>query len=172
VKSDETLIEEALGGSEDAYSLLVAKYWQRIFRFLRRRVNDNALAEDITQQTFIAAFKYLKTFRGDSSLYTWLCTIAINNASKTPSNSLKTEHELHTVENPETILQVKQTVAEVMEVWSTLPRKQQRALYLRIHDNMRYYDIGIALRCSEQYAKKLVYLAKRTIRKEVNGKQR
>jgi len=171
VKSDDVLVAEALGGDEVAYSLLVAKYWQRIFRFIRRRVNDSALAEDVTQETFLAAFRYLKTFRGDSSFYTWLCTIAINNASKTPSHSLKTEHVLVTSDTPESRLQIKQTVDSIIKVWSTLPSKQQRALYLREHDNMSHYDIGVALRCSEQYSKKLVYLAKQTIRKVMNGKQ-
>lgn len=171
VKSDELLVIEALEGSEEAYSLLTAKYWQRIFRFIRRKVNDSALAEEITQETFLAAFRYLKTFRGDSSLYTWLCTIAMNKASKTPSHSLKTDVELHTAVSPESLLQVKQTLAEVSRVWAKLPRKQQRALYLREYDEMRYYDIGVALRCSEGYAKKLVYLAKRAIRKEVDDKR-
>jgi len=170
VKSDELLVIEALGGSEAAYSLLSARYWQRIYRFIRRKVNDSALAEEITQETFLAAFKYLKTFRGDSSLYTWLCTIAINQAYMTPSYSLKTDVELHTAVNPETLLQVKQTLAEVSKVWAKLPRKQQRALYLREYEEMRYYDIGVALRCKEGYAKKLVYLAKKAIRKEFDGK--
>ncbi len=41
VKSDDTLlISEALAGSENAYSLLTSKYWDRIYRFLRKRVND------------------------------------------------------------------------------------------------------------------------------------
>jgi len=171
VKSDAILITEALEGSEGAYSLLTARYWQRIFRLLRRRVNDSALAEELTQETFLAAYRHLKSFRGDSLFYTWLCTIAINKASKTPLRSLKTEIELHTTISPETLLETKQTMDMVLKVWGTLPRKQQRALYLREYESMRYYDIGVALRCKEGYAKKLVYLAKRTIRKEVDDKR-
>jgi RNA polymerase sigma-70 factor (ECF subfamily) len=165
VKSDDTiLISEALEGSEQAYSLLTSKYWDRIYRFLRKRVNDNALAEELTQDTFVAAFKYLRTFRGDSQFYTWLCTIAINKASKRPLNSLKTEVENITVDTPESIYETRQTVQHIMSIIDTLPSKQKKALLLKLEDNMCYNDIAVILRCSPNHAKNLVWKAKKTIR--------
>ena len=165
VKSDDTLlISEALAGSEEAYSLLTSKYWDRIYRFLRKRVNDNALAEELTQDTFVAAFKYLKTFRGDSQFYTWLCTIAINKASRRPLNSLKTDFENVTVDTPESIYEIKQTVGKVTQLIDTLPAKQKKALMLKLEDNMCYNDIAVVLRCSPNHAKNLVWKAKKTIR--------
>ena len=165
VKSDDTLlISEALAGSENAYSLLTSKYWDRIYRFLRKRVNDNALAEELTQDTFVAAFKYLKTFRGDSQFYTWLCTIAINKASKRPFNSLKTDFENITVDTPESIYETRQAVEQVHLLIEKLPSKQKRALLLKLEENMCYNDIATVLRCSPNHAKNLVWKAKKTIR--------
>jgi len=165
VKSDDTLlISEALAGSENAYSLLTSKYWDRIYRFLRKRVNDNALAEELTQDTFVAAFKYLKTFRGDSQFYTWLCTIAINKASKRPFNSLKTDFESITVDTPESIYETRQAVEHVHLLIEKLPSKQKRALLLKLEENMCYNDIATVLRCSPNHAKNLVWKAKKTIR--------
>lgn len=161
---DEILISEALAGSEKAYSLLTSKYWKRIYRFLRKRVTNNAVAEELTQDTFVAAFKYLNTFRGDSQLYTWLCTIAINKASKRSLNSLKTDFESITVDTPESIYEIKETVREVRLLSDMLPPKQKKALFLKIEENMCYNDIAVILRCSPNHAKNLVWKAKKTIR--------
>jgi RNA polymerase sigma-70 factor, ECF subfamily len=165
VKSeDELLIAEALGGSQEAFSSLTAKYWKRIFSFLRKRVKDNALAEDLTQDTFVAAFRYLKTFRGDSQFYTWLCTIALNKASRRPFESIKTEVDSVTSVTPETLLNTKQEFEQMLDMMGDLPVKQRKALYMKHSQGMCYNDIGVALSCSSKHAKNLVYKAKKTLR--------
>jgi len=169
VKSeDQLLIAKALGGSEEqkqrAYSSLTTKYWKRVFSFLRRKVNDNALAEDLTQDTFAAAFRYLHTFRGDSQFYTWLCTIAINKASRRPFDSLKTEVGSVTSVTPETILSTKQDFLELLDKIGELPEKQRKAVYMKHAQGMCYNDIGVELKCSSKHAKNLVYKAKKTLR--------
>lgn len=165
VKSeDELLIAEALEGSDKAYSSLTAKYWKRVFSFLRRKVNDNATAEELTQDTFAAAFRYLHTFRGDSQFYTWLCTIAINKASKRPFDSFKTEVDSVTSITPETLLNTKQEFHQLLDMIGELPEKQRKALYMKHIQGMCYNDIGVALNCSSKHAKNLVYMAKKTIR--------
>jgi len=165
VKSDDLkLIAEALEGSEKAYTSLTTKYWGRVFSFLRKKVNDNATAEDLTQDTFAAAFRYLHTFRGDSSLYTWLCTIALNKASKRPFNSFKIEVEGVTSATPESLLMSKQAFMLVVDIIEELPEKQQRAFYMKHTQGMCYEDIGVALKCGARHAKNLVYMAKKNIR--------
>jgi len=167
VLSDDTLlIAEALEGSENAYSSLTTKYWKRIFSFLRRRVNDNAIAEELTQDTFASAFRYLHTFRGDSQFYTWLCTIAVNKASRRPFDSFKSEVDSVTSVTPETLLNTKQEFALMLDMVNKLPDKQRRALYMKHVDGMCYNDIGVALNCSSKHAKNLVYKAKKTLRSE------
>jgi len=165
VKSnDELLIAEALGGSERAYSSLTTKYWKRIFSFLRRRVNDNAIAEELTQDTFAAAFRYLHTFRGDSQFYTWLCTIAVNKASRRPFESFKTEMDSVTSVTPETLLNTKQEFVTLLNEIGELPEKQRIALYKKHVHGMCYNDIATDLQCSPKYAKNLVYKAKKTLK--------
>lgn len=167
VKSeDQLLITDALEGSEKAYSSLTTKYWKRIFSFLRRRVNDNAIAEELTQDTFASAFRYLHTFRGDSQFYTWLCTIAVNKASRRPFDSFKSEVDSVTSVTPETLLNTKQEFAQVLDSIDKLPEKQRKALYMKHVQGMCYNDIGVALNCSSKHAKNLVYKAKKTLRSE------
>lgn len=74
------LVEKARNGSEDAFEQLVKRYSTKILRIacgITRHYHD---AEDVTQTTFLKAFNKLHLFRGDSSFYTWLASIAVNEA--------------------------------------------------------------------------------------------
>jgi len=168
VKSDGELIADALAGHEEAYASLMNKYRTRIHRFIRSRVADNNLAEELTQDTFVDAFRYLHTFRGDSQLYTWLCSIAIRRTFTTPPKSIKAESDMVTYTTPECLLSNKQSISNVANVMKKLPPQQAHALYLKAYENKSYDEIAKVLTCSKSYAKNLVYFAKRQIRKELN----
>lgn len=60
---------------EEIYEL----YWQRIFRLCMGYVNDNELAQDLAQETFIIVWQQLPKFRNESSIGTWIFRIASNN---------------------------------------------------------------------------------------------
>ena len=67
----------ALNGDPDAFSLLVERHQQKIRCFLRRLLGgDDSAADDLAQETFLAAFQKIHTFRGQAALGTWLHTIA------------------------------------------------------------------------------------------------
>ena len=73
---DRVLVEKLLARDERAFTEFFDTYAPRLFRFAMRRAGDEDLAEEITQTTLIAAVGKLKTWRGEASLFTWLCTIA------------------------------------------------------------------------------------------------
>lgn len=141
--------------------------------FLRKRVHDSHTAEELTQDVFVAAFKYLHTYKKElSGFYTWLCTIATNTASKRPYNSLKTEVDGWTSVTPESLFMSKQEFDGVIAIVATLPQKQQRALYMKLYEGSCYNDIGYALGVSSGYAKKLVFQAKKHIRSECDKRRK
>ena len=72
---DQTLARRALRGDDQAFSELFDIYFPRLFRFALRRVADEDAAEDIVQSTLIKALGSLASWRGEASLFTWLCTI-------------------------------------------------------------------------------------------------
>ena len=80
--SDLALVERANAGDPRAFELLVIKYQRRIERLVGRMVRDVDLVQDITQETFIRAYKALHQFRGEAQFYTWLYRIAVNTAKK------------------------------------------------------------------------------------------
>lgn len=66
------------GRTEQAFDLLMTAYQDKVFRLACGMLGDRGLAEEITQDVFVRIWKSLKTFRGGSSLSTWIYTIARN----------------------------------------------------------------------------------------------
>ncbi|HAZ09074.1 MAG TPA: RNA polymerase subunit sigma-70 [Elusimicrobia bacterium] len=77
--AERDLIERSRSGDAQAFSRLVGRYEDRIYRLAKHVcVGLPAEADDVYQDTFLTAFKKLKSFRGDSELGTWLYRIASN----------------------------------------------------------------------------------------------
>jgi RNA polymerase sigma-70 factor (ECF subfamily) len=77
---DESLVERARGGDEDAYAVLVRRYTPMLMRLARMYVPTDALAEDVVQETWVAVLRGLERFEGRSSFKTWLFRILVNRA--------------------------------------------------------------------------------------------
>src|SRR5204862_869877 len=60
------------------FDRVVARYWPRILRFILAAVHDSDIAETLTQDCFWKAYRSRGSFRGESSLNTWLMRIAVN----------------------------------------------------------------------------------------------
>jgi len=71
-------VDAARRGDLDAFDRLVERHQERIFRFCAWSLHDADEALDAAQDTFIRAFRHLKSFRGDCAFGTWLHRIAIN----------------------------------------------------------------------------------------------
>lgn len=76
--SDSELVRRCKAGNEAAFSLIVGRYQQRLQQVARTILGDEDDAMDISQETFVKAYFNLRTFREDSSLYTWLYRIMYN----------------------------------------------------------------------------------------------
>jgi RNA polymerase sigma-70 factor (ECF subfamily) len=73
---DSELLDAARSGDRRALELLFARHQARVYRFGRKMCGDEGDAQDVLQETFIAAARTLPSFRGASSVSTWLYTIA------------------------------------------------------------------------------------------------
>jgi len=76
--NDRELIGRVLAGDPGAQRALYDAHVDRVFRLVYRMAGDLDRAEDWVQETFIRAFERLEQFRGESSLSTWLCSIAVS----------------------------------------------------------------------------------------------
>lgn len=73
--SEREMVRRMLGGDEVAFDEFFADYFPRLFRFAVLRVRDQDAAEDIVQNSLIAGVRHLGSWRGEATLFTWLCTI-------------------------------------------------------------------------------------------------
>jgi RNA polymerase sigma-70 factor (ECF subfamily) len=76
--TEHSLIERVLAGDASAERELYDAHVDRVFRLAYRMAGDNDLAQDFVQDTFIKVFGRLSTFRGESSLGTWITSVALS----------------------------------------------------------------------------------------------
>lgn len=75
---DLQLVQQAQKGDFGAYDELIRRYQERIYATIYHMTSNHEDANDLAQETFIKGFQALKSFKGDSSFYTWVYRIAVN----------------------------------------------------------------------------------------------
>ncbi len=78
--SDEQLVKDYLKGDDESLEILIKRYLQPVYGFVRRLVRDQAAAEDVTQDVFARMWQNLNQFKQDKSFKPWLYGIARNAA--------------------------------------------------------------------------------------------
>jgi RNA polymerase sigma-70 factor (ECF subfamily) len=77
---DAELVRMALERDGDAFRIIMQRHNRRLYRCARSIVRDDSEAEDVVQEAYVNAFSNLASFRGKSSLVTWLTRITLNEA--------------------------------------------------------------------------------------------
>ncbi|USG65455.1 sigma-70 family RNA polymerase sigma factor [Brevibacillus ruminantium] len=111
---------------EAVFESLVRDYVKKVLRLVYLIVKDRSLAEDITQEVFLKAYKNLSSFRGESSMQTWVYKIAMNEARK----HLRSWSFRHLFYRPDVDLEV----AEAAE--SSVIHNDGRARFVRMVMNL------------------------------------
>lgn len=180
--SDAVLVQRTVAGDQKAYGLLVLKYQRRIQRLIGRMVRDVDLVEDISQETFIRAYRALHQFRGEAQFYTWLYRIAVNTAKKfllelkhdptVSESSLANDDDDETSWNkneptaqdgPESILAAKEVAAVVNAAMDDLPDDLRQAVVLREIEGLSYEEIATAMGCPVGTVRSRIFRAREAI---------
>ncbi len=156
--TDIEIVKASLDGDVSAFEILVQRYISGIYKFSYYYVRDAAEAEDITQETFIRAWKNLKKFDQEKSFKTWLWTIAKNSSldfikKKKPlffSRIAENDDELSSLlapysEREETISHLidrKILKGGLDKILGTLPASYQAVLSLRYNENLKFVEIA------------------------------
>lgn len=162
----------------EAFDSVVAAHHPEIHRYLLRISGRSSEAEDLSQETFLRAYRAYRSLPGDANVRAWLFTIATN----LHRNHIRSEKRRSTVhaavrvvrsemdgEGPEGQTLFKETKTLIEEVVAALPFKQRTAFVLRkIHD-LDYEAIARSLDCSAESARAHVFQALRKIRRSLNG---
>jgi RNA polymerase sigma-70 factor (ECF subfamily) len=166
-RSDETLIAQALKGKKSAWLTLVKRYEKRIYNYALRMVNNPADAMDLMQDIFIALFRGLHTFRGDSPFKGWLFRIAHYRClefyrRKRPMQSIDDvpeQEDENSATCPEQQLFSKQASSSLISAMKLLPVKQKLVVELKFFQQCTFTEIAQQLGISTNTAKSQLYTA-------------
>lgn len=149
------------------------KYYTDVLRFLRGLSRDEYLAEELTQETFYRAVKSIHTFRGDSSLQVWLCSIAKNlyYTHQKKSSRLTTEEEIENYEAEEKqfvqMIADKEMALQIHRILHELKEPYKEIFSLRIFGELSFKEIGELFQKPEHWACVTYHRAKAMIRQEL-----
>ncbi len=153
----------------DPFNQLHKKYREDIYKYLYYLSGDSFIAEDLTQETFLGAFKSIRYFKGESKVSTWVFQIAKYTfydylRDKKKDNSL-VEDIKETVDgssehSPEVLYGRKEDTTQLLEALKKLKQPQQHIVILRIYNELSYKMIGEIFNQSENWARVNFYRAK------------
>ena len=161
-EADLALVRRAKKGDYRAFDLLVLKYQSRIVSIAFKFVKEIQLAEDISQEAFIKAYRSIDSFREESAFYTWLYRITANTAknylvskgrrkessiSEMSISENEDFYELPTNDSPEQILMHQSLKDTIYDALSNLPEDTRTALSLREFEGLNYEEIAEIMNC-------------------------
>jgi len=180
---DFQLIQRIQNGEQQAFTLLVRKYQNRVANILTRYVRNSGDIADVTQEVFIKVHKSLPSFRGDSAFYTWLYRITVNTAknyltsqSRRPpasdidaqeADSYDGSEALKEADTPERILRSEEIKRIIMTTIDQLPAELKAAITLRELEGMSYDEIAKIEDCPIGTVRSRIFRARDAIDKQL-----
>jgi RNA polymerase sigma-70 factor (ECF subfamily) len=175
VSDDRQLIERARGGDLDAFAELVRSYERRVRGLLSRLLDDRRDVEEVTQDTFVQAWRGLDRFEGRSAVFTWLYRIAVNEAlmrrrrPRAPTQELDELAERNLVQTGEDPVETAELRHFLLDRIAALPFEYRAPLVLRDLEGLSNAEVADALGLSVVAAKSRIHRARMTIRAELEA---
>jgi RNA polymerase sigma-70 factor, ECF subfamily len=159
--SDEALVRRARDGEEAALSALVKRHADAVYRVALAIAGDRDLAQDVSQDAFLKAFRGLDGFRGDAAFRTWLLTIAANSArgalrrlGRRRETDLDSSPPLASeVRGPDQDAELSSESARAREALDRLPEKQRLSVQLRVDEGLSFREIAEVIGSTEGAAR-------------------
>jgi len=160
-----------------AFNLLVRKYQEKVYYFVRRMVVDHDDSDDVVQNIFIKVWNNLDSFREDSKLFTWLYRIAVNESlSFLKSKQLRSYLSLSSPEaqmvkslHDDPYFDGQEIQKRLQEAIIKLPKKQQLVFNMRYYDDLSYDEMSEILGTSVGALKASYHFATKKIEEFVTA---
>lgn len=158
--SDEKCVKMAVDGINEAYDELIKRYHDKIYGLAYRMLGNVQDADDTTQESFLEAYKSLKSFQHRSKFSTWLYRVAINTCQqfirKKQSRRRaiagfeeKVKQTAVSPKTPDYLALEKERNQLIQSVIGQLPEKQKTVVVLFYMQHLKYREIAELLDCSE-----------------------
>jgi len=179
-RDDAALMRAAARGDREAFGVLVQRYQGPVVHFAQRflGVSGQDAVEDLGQDVFLAAYKAVRSFRGEAKVLTWLLRITVNVCLNHRRQSRLREtlpltpadaQDVSTDESarPDDRAIGQEEVAEVAAAVASLPANQRGAVLLRHFDGLSYAEIAEVLETSVPAVESLLFRARRTLAERI-----
>jgi RNA polymerase sigma-70 factor, ECF subfamily len=168
-------------GCHDAFGDLMRSTYSDTYSHALRLVGNVEDAHDVTQETYLKAFRYLRGFRGESSVATWLYRITANSAHNlvakrrrsetTPLNDEIIVSDEQPAHNPSGQAEQNDLRARLVQALATLPEKLRTVIVLRDIYDQSHEAIAEQLGISESAAKVRLHRARQKLRSQLFGSE-
>ena len=172
--TDDALVEASLDGATDAFDVLVTRHRRAVYHVCYRFVNNHEDAADLTQDTFVRAWKALAKFRGQARFSTWVHRIAVNVSLnqvslKTPRGEAVDFDAMPDTREPAPgqSLVVAERQAMVRAAVAALPPRQRTALILRTYHELSHQEVADLVGTSVGAVKANVFHALANLRRRL-----
>ena len=177
VTSDEQVVERALSGDAEAFGEIVRRWERRIFSLAYGMLGREEDARDATQETFLAAFRNLRGFRGEAKVSSWLHRIAINQcitrqrrAKVRGETALEDEAEPDGAsssapahESPARAAESRERTEIVRRAVGALPAELRQVIVMKEFEELTFQEIAEALGLPLSTVKSRLYTALRQL---------
>lgn len=172
---DASLLLRTRQGDAAAFEALIRQHQRMIYSLTYRMTGSAADAEDLTQETFLRAWRQIGSYRAAAKFSTWLYRIAINAClTWRQRESLRAQVQAGWAETNgapevggETALARNETGRTVHAALLTLPAKQRAAVMLTLFDGLSHAEAAQVLGCSETTVSWRVFTARRKLRRRL-----
>lgn len=174
--SDAELLTRVARGDTAAHRTIFERYYTRVSAFVRRRVSDDGLCEEIVSDVFFEIWRSADSFRGDSEVHSWIFGIAHFKALSARrfrgqlkrSKVMPTDDEalsrVADARDPSELLESRQEVRRLLRALKLLPEGQRDVLRLAFLEGRSYQEIAAELGISEGNVKTRVNRARARLR--------
>jgi RNA polymerase sigma-70 factor (ECF subfamily) len=149
---DEAIVRAVVGGSRDAFSIIVERHRRSVYQLCYRYVANHEDASDLAQEVFLRAFRGLSRFKGQASFRTWLYRIAVNaclNRVAVKSHAREPVEESRHADprapDPSAAVLREETRRRVRAAIARLPKRQRAVLLLRVYQELPHQEIASIL---------------------------
>lgn len=181
MSTDAAMVRAVQQGDATAYRGLVEKYQQRIYHVIYGMVRNREDARDLTQDTFVKAFRNLDGFRADARFYTWLYRIAMNvtidftrRRARAPVATGAEEDvgerdanrgiaDRTRDDNPVRDLERKQLHTAILDAIGALPESHRQVVLLREVEGLSYKEIADVLDIKEGTVMSRLFYARKKL---------
>jgi RNA polymerase sigma-70 factor (ECF subfamily) len=160
----EQLAQRSQSGCLESFEQLVLRYEDQIFNFLRQFTRNQQDAEDLTQETFVKAYRSLPRYTPSLAFAPWLFVIARRTAAshfRTVDHFEELPADSETAEaDPATALQHADEQRFLWKLVRTLKPKQAEAVWLRYAEGFSVAEIALIMRANRVYVKVMLQRAR------------